>query len=66
MKNKPTLLFPGLLDQDLQANKRTDVKQNILVGICPLVKFQAQRKYVPTASGNRDFISSPAHLHIRP
>ena len=25
----------------------------------------AQRKHVPTASGNRDFISSPALLHIR-
>lgn len=25
----------------------------------------AQRKYVSTASGNRDFISSPVHVHIR-
>ena len=37
MKKKPTLLFPGLLDHDLQEDERTDVKQNILVEICPLV-----------------------------
>lgn len=36
------------------------VGQQLNIFHCP-----AQRKYVPTASGNRDFISSPAHLHIR-
>ena len=39
VKNNPTLLFSGLLDQDLQEDERTDVRPNLLVGIYPLVKF---------------------------
>lgn len=39
MKNNPTLLFSGLLNQDLQEDERTDITPNILDGICPLIKF---------------------------
>lgn len=42
------------------ALRTASVGQQSNIFHCP-----AQRKYVPTASGNRDFISSPAHLHIR-
>ena len=39
VKNNPTLLFSGLLNQDLQEDERTDVTPNILDRICPLIKF---------------------------